>query len=70
MKRTSLEFAARLKVWRGKRPQTLAANALDVNLNTYQNWEQGRNVPAPLTQQSVMNAMHRLVEITKDLQQK
>jgi hypothetical protein len=36
------EFGKSLKLWRGKRLQKEAADVLDVNLRTYEGWENGR----------------------------
>ena len=37
------EFGKSLKQWRGNRLQKEAADLLDVNLRTYEGWENGRN---------------------------
>jgi hypothetical protein len=36
-------FGKALKAWRGKRLQKQAADILQVNLRTYEGWENGRN---------------------------
>lgn len=46
-------FSKRLRKWRGKRYQKEAAAALNVELQTYRNWEYGRNVPVHLALREV-----------------
>lgn len=45
------DFKTELKKWRQRRKltQSGAAKRMDVSLDTYRNWEQGKNEPAPLT---------------------
>lgn len=55
----SASFSKTLRKWRGARLQKEAAEALDVNIKTYQAWEYGVNKPHKLT----------LVEITRRMNQ-
>jgi len=42
MRTSDMQFGKMLKAWRGKRLQKEAADLLQVNLRTYEGWENGR----------------------------
>jgi DNA-binding transcriptional regulator YiaG len=58
--KTKNKFSDDLREWRGSQTQSLAANSLDVDLATYRNWEQGRNIPNNYVRSFLCASMRRL----------
>lgn len=54
---SNMPFKMELRRWRKKRTQSVAASLLGVPLDTYRNWEQGRNTPSLLAMVSVLVIM-------------
>lgn len=61
------KFRTKLRTWRGKATQDGAANALDVPVATYRNWEQGRREPSVHVQSALLRIMKQYGEVFERL---